>query len=428
MKFINYCKGYINRQLTYNFNDISLKSRFELFHQQVNNILNYCILVLVKLDLVALTRLIDYHCGEVRQYFSLGWFFFSKVRMLSFYYLQGFFLLLFIDGWLLDDEPLWEPIEWSATQTWILFIFLFGWIAENLIVSRYGSYVGKDKRVWMSWYKTFWLIELYYIFNFFAVALFIIVPFYFEINYSVVYIYSWWHWYSRVFFFRFLFIFSIILYMGYIIQRYIKSWNWEKLFIIIILINIFLSYLLYTHFIMSFFGYLTDAVWYQKNRPIDYIQLSHEPSKWGWGLAKRDHFLQHRVSSVVWFKNDNPIGSAMLLFHLYLFLSLFFVYIYWIALFRRVYSTSEVPLTYATYCVSSLKQLFYCFIALYLFVFLSYIFQYWRLPIEFLSTLPNESWINNLISILFDYPCFFRNIFYPLIAQITNDAITFFTL
>lgn len=111
MKFINYCKGYINRQLTYNFNDISLKSRFELFHQQVNNILNYCILVLVKLDLVALTRLIDYHCGEVRQYFSLGWFFFSKVRMLSFYYLQGFFLLLFIDGWLLDDEPLWEPIE-----------------------------------------------------------------------------------------------------------------------------------------------------------------------------------------------------------------------------------------------------------------------------------------------------------------------------
>merc|ERR1712194_843377 len=53
------------------------------------------------------------------------------------------------------------------------------------------------------------------------------------------------------------------------------------------------------------------------------------------------------------------------------------------ALFRRIISTKEVPPTYTTYCVSSLRQLFYCFLLLYGFVFLSFIMQYWGLPTEF---------------------------------------------
>jgi hypothetical protein len=43
----------------------------------------------------------------------------------GFYYIQGFAFVLFIDACLTDDEPLWEPIEWSLVQTWILFIFSF---------------------------------------------------------------------------------------------------------------------------------------------------------------------------------------------------------------------------------------------------------------------------------------------------------------
>ena len=50
-----------------------------------------------------------------RTSFSFGW-----------YYLQGLVFVMFIDACLTDDEPLWEPIEWSLVQTWILFIFLFG--------------------------------------------------------------------------------------------------------------------------------------------------------------------------------------------------------------------------------------------------------------------------------------------------------------
>ena len=84
---------------------------------------------------------------------------FKKTFGDGFLYLRGLFILFFIDACLTDDEPIWEPVEWSLVQSWIMFIFLFAWIAENLITSRFGSYTGRDKRVWFSWYKTFWLIE-----------------------------------------------------------------------------------------------------------------------------------------------------------------------------------------------------------------------------------------------------------------------------
>ena len=104
----------------------------------------------------------------------------SKISFsFGFYHLRALVFILFIDACLTDDEPLWEPIEWSLVQTWIWFIFSFAWIAENLIVSRYGSYTGRDKRVWFSWYKTFYLIEIYYMINYGVANSFVIVLFYF---------------------------------------------------------------------------------------------------------------------------------------------------------------------------------------------------------------------------------------------------------
>jgi len=97
---------------------------------------------------------------------------------------------------------------------------------------------------------------------------------------------------------------------------------------LILLINVFLSYLLYTHFLMSFFAYFTDPNWYHRTRLTDYVQMSHEPSKWSWGNAKRDHFSYHNSKSVFWFKNDGPFAAAFLLFHILFFLCLFALYLY----------------------------------------------------------------------------------------------------
>ena len=320
------------------------------------------------------------------------------------FYIYYSIFIMYIDACLTDDEPLWEPIEWSLVQTWILFLFTFAWIAENLIVSRYGSYTGRDKRVWFAWYKTFWLMELYYIINFGAAIILVIVPFYYELNYNLSFVVSWWHWYTRLFFFKFISVYSVILIYAILLQFSVRWLFWKKSLFHIIVINIFIGYLLYTHFIMSFFGYFTNPTWYQQSRPIDYIQLSHEPSRWGWGTAKKDHFTYHNVKTVFWFKNDGPYASAFLLSHLYIFLSLFFLYIYWITLFRRVYSMSEVPLTFTTYCVSSLKQFFYLFLMTYLFILFSYSSQYLRYPLEYSSTLNTPNWLVNFIFILLDYP------------------------
>lgn len=321
-------------------------------------------------------------------------------------YIRGLLTLFVFDAMLTDDEPLWEPVEWSLIQTWVMFIFAFAWIAENLITSRFGSYTGRDKRVWFAWYKTFWLIEGYYVISLAAAALFVIVPFYHEISYTLPLVVSWWNWYSRVFFFKFIGSYSIILYIAYYLQLNIGTFHWRKSLALILLVNMFLSYLLYTHFLMAFFGYFTDPNWYHKTRLVDYIQLSHEPNKWSWGNAKRDHFSYHKSTTVFWFKNDGPFASAFLLFHIMFFLCLFSLYLYWVTLFRRVYATKEITFTYTNYCVSSLRQFFYYFLFLYLLVLFSFVIQYWRLPIEY-------AWVANstpLLSVLWtnleSYPSF----------------------
>jgi hypothetical protein len=328
----------------------------------------------------------------------------------SWYYLSGFTFILFIDACLTDDEPLWEPIEWSLVQTWILFIFSFAWIAENLIVSRYGSYAGRDKRVWMAWYKTFWLIEGYYVLNYGIAVILVIVPFYFELNYNLSFIYSWWNWFSKVFFFKFTLMYSIILLMSIWLQINTRWVGYKKALIIITLVNIILGYLIYTQFIIIFFGYFTDPLWYQKTRYVDYVQLSHEPAKWGWGSSKKDHFTYHGVRTVLWFKNDGPFATSFLFCQIFFFICLFCLFIYWVVLFRRVYSLSEVPMTYLTYCVSSLKQFFFFFLFFYIFIILSFLANYWRFPIEYFFTCEYKSWYVNFSHILLDYPVFIYKI------------------
>jgi hypothetical protein len=262
----------------------------------------------------------------------------------------------------------------------------------------------------MSWYKTFWLIEGYYVINYGIVCIFVMLPYYFETNYNLSFVYSWWHWYSRIFFFKFISLFSIVLMLSFLLQLNLKWLNWKKGLVIILLINIFIAYLIYVHFIIVFFGYFTDPIWYQKTRPVDYIQLSHEPSKWGWGPAKKDHFSYHNVKTVFWFKNDGPFSSSFLFFHLFIFFCLFLLFFFWLSLLRRVWSTKEIPITLTTYCVSSLRQFFYFFLFLYIFIILSFIINYARLPWEYFYFIENSSWVTNFYLITKDYFFFLINI------------------
>ncbi len=321
----------------------------------------------------------------------------------GFFYIRGLLIIFCVDGALTDDEPIWEPLEWSLVQTWILFIFIFAWIAENLITSRFGSYTGRDKRVWFAWYKTFWLLEFMYLISYGVAALFVMVPFYFELTYHLPFIFCWWHWYTRVFFFKFISLYSILILVSYLFQLGIRWLNWKKLFFFVVIINIFVAYLLYTSFMISFFGYFTDPVWYQKTRGVDYVQLSHEPLKWGWGTAKRDHFTYHRVSTIFWFKSDGPFAGAFLMFHLFFFIAVFFLYLYWVVLLRRLYVMQEASYTFSVFVISTLKQFYYFFLLFFIFILFSFVVNYWRFPMEFWWTVDYDSWWLVLFYVCCDY-------------------------
>jgi hypothetical protein len=329
--------------------------------------------------------------------FSSGWRLF-KIRFCffeTFEYLRNLFLFFFIDMLLIDDEPLWEPIEWSLMQTWLFIIFLFAWIGETLISARYGAYTGRDKRVWFAWYKSFWGIEVWYLLCFVLTALFVIVPFFHEITYQIALIVSWWDWYSRIFFFQLLSLWSLLLLCGNWLLIRLNWLNWKKCFFILVGIEVILSYIFFWQFLISFFAYFTDPVWYQKTRFNDFIQLSHEPAKWGWGDAKRDHFTYHRVATIFWFKNETPFSGALLLFNLFLLLSLFFINLFWLVTLRRVIALQEIPVTLVAYTISTLRHSYFIFLSIYGLVFISFILSYWRFPIEFLWVINASSWWNH---------------------------------
>ena len=333
-------------------------------------------------------------------------FYYKQIISDGFFFLRGLGIIFFIDACVTDDEPLWEPLEWSLVQTWIFFIFFFAWIAENLISSRFGNFTGRDKKIWNAWYRTFWLIELWFLFSYFSAILFVIIPFYYEITYLTSFIFSWWNWYSKIFFFKFISLYTIIIFLANYLLINIKFLNWKKLFFLSSLIFFFLMYNFYFQFLLLFFGYFSDPLWYQNNRSADLIQLSHEPLKWGWGIAKRDHFTYHNVATVFWFKNDIPFVGAMFLIHFFFFISWFFIIIYWIVLLRKIYTTKEISYTFTTYCVSVLKQNFYFFLLIYTFIFFSFIINYWRIPIEFLWFLNFSNWFETFYYIVKDYPQF----------------------
>lgn len=326
--------------------------------------------------------------------------------------LRGLFLIVLIDALITDDEPLWEPIEWSLVQTWLLLIFGFAWIAENLITSRFGSYTGRDKRVWLAWYKSFWLIELIYVVSYGSAAMFVIVPFYYELTYNLTFIFSWWTWYTKIFFFKFISVYSLILLISNYFILNIKWLHWKINLIIIFLIFFFLSFLLYSQFIITFFAYFTDPLWYQKTRVIDYVQLSHEPLKWGWGPAKKDHFTYHKTSTVFWFKNDSPFAGAFLMFNFFFFFCLFFLFFYWVILFRKTYAIKEISFTLSVFCVSALKQFFFFFLLLFVLIGISFIMSYWRFPVEFFWLKNANIWILHFIDVFGDYMYFFIKIFF----------------
>lgn len=322
----------------------------------------------------------------------------NNIMFDSINYLKQLSIILIIDCCLMDDEPLWEPLEWTMVQSWLLFFFIFAWIAETIISGRYGSYTGRDKRVYMGLFKAFWFLEIWFNFNMFLTCIFIIVPFYFELTYTVSYIVSWWSWYDRFFFFKLIIIWLIIDFILNIVIHGIKWLNWKKLFIFSNIITILLMYVLFTQFINTYFAYFTDILWYKKTSWCDYNRLSHNPQKWGWGDADRDHFNYHKTTSSFWFKNDSLYASALFFINMLNFLLLIITIVQWILISRVLYTTHQISYTFLTYGVSTLHMYLFNLLGLFVFILMSYIYIFIKTSTDFLWVAFKSDFVHILIT------------------------------
>lgn len=300
----------------------------------------------------------------------------------SFLYLRGLLVIALIDSLIIDDEPLWEPIEWSLVQTWILFIFIFTWAAEVIFSSRYGSFTNRDKIVWIGLYKVYWFLQWWFFFNWIITTIFVTMPFYYEITYSISYLVVWWNWYSAIFFYKLIIIFSVILYCSYIIKYQLRWISTYQLLYWLILILILLFYIIYFISLYCIFGFFTDIIDYQKVGWVDSYKITQGPLKWNWGLENRDHFSYHKAVLGFWYKNDPLLAASMFFFNLLILFYFFIFLLKLLVIIRVIYTSNEISYTLITVWVTGLKH-FYLFLSSFiLLILISFIYQLVRFPYE----------------------------------------------
>lgn len=327
-------------------------------------------------------------------YFNLCVCLFSVLRLNGFLYIRNLFFIFLIDGLIFDDEPIWEPLEWSMLQTWLIFIFLFAWAAEVLFSSKYGSYTNRDKKVWMGLHKTYWLFNFWFILNIFIVMVFVTLPFYFEISYSVSYIVLWWNWFNSLFFFKLTMIFSLILILLNIVKFQLRWVPKNYFYIFFIVILSLISYLLYFNFIFTFFAFFSDIDSFSKTGWMDFNKSIHGPLKWGYGSKSRDHFSYHKTTLSFWYKDDPQIAASMLFLNLFLFFFLFFLFFQTLVIVRLLYSSSSFSFNNLTFFFASVKQFYYLLLFLLFLLFMCIVYNLLRFPFELY-------WFNKVASVAY---------------------------
>ena len=326
-------------------------------------------------------------------------------------YVRNLFILLLIDGLLFDDEPVWEPLEWSLVQSWLLFIFIFAWIAEVTFSSKYGLYSNRDKKVWLGLHKTYWLFQFWFLCNIFIIMIFITLPFYFEITYSISYLVVWWNWFNSFFFFKLTFLFSFILVLTRLVDILVRWCDYKLSVVFIFIINCLIGYLLYFTFIITFFSFFSDIDIFNKDGWLEWDGLAQGPLKWGYGTPARDHFSYHKTTLSFWFKNDPQIAGSMLFLNLFIFFYLFFLFILSLSILRTLKSNTEFTFNNWSFFLSSIKQFYFLLLFLIFLLIISLLYSLIRFPFEFFWFNKLLYFIHSTINVVFDLILDFLRIF-----------------
>lgn len=300
----------------------------------------------------------------------------------GFVFLASVFIILLLDSLLLDDEPLWEPLEWSVLQTWVLYSYLFTWVSEVVFSSRYGSYTNRDKIVWIGLFRAYYGMLYWFFFNLCVVTVFVTLPFYFEITYAISYSVVWWNWISSVFFFKFISLFSVILVLAVLLRLRARWASLAETRLLLLGILLLLSFLFFFQTFFTWFAFFTDVDTFQTSGWSELSRIVNGPMKWGWGSATRDHFSYHKTTSVFWAKNDQLILGSLLFINIFLFLFLFFLLLQVFSYFWVLSYSGEVSHNGLTFLYTTLLHFMYLVFGFGALVVLSMVYQFMRFPVE----------------------------------------------
>ena len=315
----------------------------------------------------------------------------------------GVFVVLFLDGLILDDEPLWEPLEWSVIQNWILYSYIFTWASEVLFSSRYGSYTNRDKIVWIGLFRAYYGILYWFFCNIIIVTIFVTLPFYFEITYAISYSVVWWNWISSVFFFKFMSFFMVILTLVIILRFYARWASLYNLRLFFLFILLLLTIFFFLMTITTWFSFFTDTETFRNSGWSELSRITNGPLKWGWGSSARDHFSYHKTTTVFWAKNDQLVLSSLLFINIFIFLFLFFLLLQVFVYFWLLFSTGDISYNGLTFLFSTILHFTYLIGSLYFLVLLSLLYQFIRFPVELFYYVKFIQLVRLEVELIFDF-------------------------
>lgn len=292
-------------------------------------------------------------------------------------------LVLILDGLIFDDEPLFEPLEWSLVQTWVIYIYGLTWAAEVIFSSRYGSYSNRDKIVWIGLFKTYYGLLNWLIINLILVTVFVTLPFYFEITYLFSYAVVWWSWFSAPYFFRLISLVSLLLVVLQLAQLSVRWASNRVLILLYFLTIVVIAFMFYFQSLTTWLGFFSDVNTFSKSGWSELHRIVNGPLKWGWGSTSRDHFSYHQTTTTFWAKNDRLLLGSLLFFNIFLFLFIFFLFAKVVVYFKIIQTDQTASHTHLTVLYSSVQYFLFMLGFGCILTTLSVFYQYIRLPLEY---------------------------------------------
>lgn len=298
------------------------------------------------------------------------------------WYFISIFSSFFFELWLIDDEPLWESVEWSVFMSWLLFMGAWTWFLGVFFSSRYGSYSPQDRVLWVGLYKVNTFFETSFFFNMLFITVFVTLPFYYEVTYSLSNVFLWWSVYNTRLFLKTGIFFSLFYKASFFLRLQLRWFSVFSLSLLLLILLALVAYLLFFLFINLLLTPLTDMYSYMRRGWLGLEQLTQGPCKWGSGPSSRDHFSYHKSSTVFWFKNDPLLAGSLFFFCLLFYLFTLFLYMQIFFLLCALHTSRSVSFNNLSLLVYSCRR-FQTFILFFCWVFiLSFIFHSLRIPLN----------------------------------------------